>query len=109
MGAKLVTYYRKKAADDEGYVALVAEADKSSHAWQYGQITPLGVTDPSPFRMGNVKAGERMLVVENAMATAAAAAHSTENSGTYLLIRRTTGQMYMREISSSLLVRPSLA
>lgn len=109
MGVKVSTYYRKSRAADDGHIKLINEADKPSEAWRYGQVSTMNAEAPSPFRMGDVRKGKGMLVVENGLSVCAAAAHKSAAAHDFLLVRRATGHMFLRPITGSFLVRPSPA
>ncbi|GAB4814111.1 hypothetical protein N2152v2_001157 [Parachlorella kessleri] len=101
MGAKLVTYYRKRDATDSAHQKL-----REGERWRVGAIHPLGEDDDSPF-LGDLAPGTAQLAVEAGLFRAPACPYAPEISD-FLLVRSPMGVMRLRELKGSVAVGQEL-
>ena len=67
-------------------------------------MTALNPDDPSPFRIGRLDKGHRAGIFETGGALAPVAAHDTPRN-LFLLVRKPSGHMFIRNFTGAFLVR----
>ena len=99
MGARVTTYYRRRAPTDGG----ASRVGRGEPKWRVGTVEPLARDAPSPFLLGWVAPGDTQLAVDTGLARAPAAPH-TPRASDFLLIRRADGALAVRELTGTLLL-----
>ncbi|PRW61593.1 Transcription initiation factor TFIID subunit 1 isoform C [Chlorella sorokiniana] len=102
MGARLITYYRKKDGADTGHLEL----KKVSPRWRVGAVHPLGDDDESPF-LGQLAKGSSSFSVESGLFRAPAHPYVPPHSD-FLLLRSPAGTMQLRELAGTVTVGQEL-
>ncbi|KAI3432621.1 hypothetical protein D9Q98_004167 [Chlorella vulgaris] len=102
MGAKLVTYYRKKDATDLEHQNLEQDLGR----WRVGTVQPLGDDDDSPF-LGQLARGTSSLSVESGLFRSLAFPYTPPHTD-FLLLRSPAGTMQLRELSGTVVVGQEL-
>ena len=103
MGTRLVTFYRKKSADDKGWRDLEAVVQATHRStlfppWgRLGQVVTLNEKDDPPF-LASIEPGKHQFAVENNLFRAPAA-HHPPAAKDFLLLRLPSGRWELREAS----------
>ena len=103
MGTRLVTFYRKKSADDKAWRDLEAIVQTTYRStlfppWgRLGQVVTLNEKDDPPF-LASIEPGKHQFAVENNLFRAPAA-HHPPAAKDFLLLRHPSGRWELREAS----------
>lgn len=89
---------------DQGYKALAAAeaGNRSSPKWKVGEVIPLEPGTAPPFLGAKLEGGEHMLAIDTNLFQSPA--HPHECHGDFLVIRHPEGQMFLREVTGSILL-----